>query len=231
MLLLEKKLLGTNGTINVLNTPVVKARQIAEDIFSKNGMVLDEIIPRFDANYVVMQNALGRDTLGVPRIEMPVIMSGQIKGFMQALQRGDIDVKSPFAKGTMYTPLDLNKISGVEWLSLGQADGNIKDDKIKAAMTKRSVGNLKPVQNEIWLDKILNNMIEFGIPTSSSMITKKSIIVSSEGYITDGHHRWATILLANPKIKLSVLYVPLDIKTLLRVGRTYGNSIGNKQRK
>lgn len=230
-LLLEKKLLGKNGKINVLNTPTVKARTIAEEIFEKNGMVLDDVIPNFDRNYAVLQNLLGKHTLGVSRYDMPVIMSGQIKGFMDALKRGEIDVKNPFAKGTMYTPIDLDKNSGVEWLSLGVKDGNIKDDKIKAALTKRAVGNLKPVQNEIWLDKILNNMIEFGVPTRSSLITKKTIIVSKEGYITDGHHRYATVLLADPKIKLSVLYVPLDIKTLLKVGRSYGNALGNKQRR
>jgi hypothetical protein len=37
-------------------------------------------------------------------------------------------------------------------------------------------------------------------------------------------------MLANPPLKLSALYIPLDIKTLLAMGRSYGNAIGNKQK-
>jgi hypothetical protein len=37
-------------------------------------------------------------------------------------------------------------------------------------------------------------------------------------------------MLANPTLKLSALWIPLDIKTLLAMGRSYGNAIGNRQK-
>jgi len=38
-------------------------------------------------------------------------------------------------------------------------------------------------------------------------------------------------ILANPKLKINSLWIPLDIETLILIGRTYGNAIGNEQRK
>ena len=109
-------------------------------------------------------------------------------------------------------------------------DGNPKDDVIKGKWTKFPAKNLKPTQSQIWLEKLVGNIIQFGVPLDGSPITKASVIASQEGYILDGHHRYGQAMLANPPLKLSALYIPLDIKTLLAMGRSYGNAIGNKQK-
>ena len=89
---------------------------------------------------------------------------------------------------------------------------------------------LIPTQSQIWLENIIPNIIKFGIPTDSSSIAKAVIIVSKEGYILDGHHRFGQAIIANPSLKMSSLYIPLKIDLLLAMGRSYGNAVGNAQK-
>ena len=90
---------------------------------------------------------------------------------------------------------------------------------------------LIPTQSQIWLEKIVNNIIESGIPTSNSPVANATIIVSKEGYILDGHHRYGQAMIGNPDLKMRCLKVPIDIKLLLKIGRSYGNAIGREQKR
>ena len=116
------------------------------------------------------------------------------------------------------------------FLHLGMEDGNKTDDKINAKLTKIAGEKLKPTQSEIWLENVIKNIVKFGVPKAGSPVTETTIIVSKDGYILDGHHRFAQVVLANPKLKMSALHVPLDIDTLLKIGRSYGNAVGNNQK-
>jgi hypothetical protein len=216
---------------NVAKVPLKTARAYAEAEFQKNGKKLEDYIPDFDKNYIRLQKAC-KVALDIPRIEMPVIEPQDMKTFTGNLAKGNIDIFSPhvYKSARERFPKDLDTSKGKEWITLGQKDGNPKDDVMKGKWTKMPAIKLKPTQSQIWLEKLVGNIIKFGVPESGSPVTKATVISSKEGYILDGHHRYGQAMLANPPLKLSALWIPLDIKTLLALGRSYGNAIGNQQK-
>jgi hypothetical protein len=217
--------------LNVASVNLAKARDYAESEFNNVDKSLDEIIPEFDKNYMNLQKTC-KSALDIPRIEMPVIEPTDMKKFTRMLGMGMVDIFRPYAKEKFIDrfPKNLDKNQGKEWIKLGRADGNPKDDILKGKRTKIPAKNLKPTQSQIWLEKLVGNIIEYGVPQSGSPITKAPVISSQEGYILDGHHRYGQAMIANPTLKLSALWIPLDINTLLAMGRSYGNAIGNRQK-
>lgn len=210
-------------SLNVGSTSLAKARVFAEGVFQKP---VEEVLPDFDRNYKRLQKAV-KSAPGIPRIQMPVIEPADIKVFQKRLQEGRLDILRPFAKGKFVTMREIDKSDG-EWVDLGFEDGDPKDDAIPAQVKSIAVGKLKPTQNQIWLEKTFGNIAKFGVPRSGSPVLSTTVIVSSDGYILDGHHRYSQAMMADPNLKMKALYVPMPIKTLLEVGKAYGEAIGNK---
>ena len=125
-----------------------------------------------------------------------------------------------------------------QYLYLGLQDGIIQDDVVEASIVRNSIGLLRPTQSEIWFEKLITNIIQFGNPSEKgggafnqrSMIVNKTLAISSDGYILDGHHRFAQIMLVNPSLRVLTLQIGLPIRILLKVATPYGNAIGNDQR-
>ena len=215
-------LLKTAYSLNAGNTPLAKARAYAEKIFK--GPV-EDTLPDFDKNYLRLQKAV-KAAPGIPRIQMPVIEPEDIGLFQKRLTEGRLDILRPFAKGKFIKVKELDQNDG-EWVDLGFEDGEDKDDVIRAQVKSIAVEKLKPTQSQIWLEKTFGNIAKFGAPKSGSRVLSTTVIVSSDGYILDGHHRYSQAMMSDPKLKMKALYVPMPIKTLLEVGREYGEAIGN----
>jgi len=73
-------------------------------------------------------------------------------------------------------------------------------------------------------------MTKFG-PTvgGKTAFGEPDIIVTSDNYILDGHHRWATAWAGHPSNKIKVTVIPLPLKHLFLVLRAYGAAKGNPQ--
>ena len=95
-------------------------------------------------------------------------------------------------------------------------DGDAKDDVVSAKFSKESVGNLKPIQAQIYFDKAIKKMADVGMEGSKAFQTKKEniYIVSSDNRIIDGHHRFLTSVLIDPRLKVNVLKIHMPIKKL-----------------
>ena len=77
--------------------------------------------------------------------------------------------------------------------------------------------------------KLIATIIAFGPPGPGSFPTTKGVaIVSSDGYILDGHHRFGQIYLADPSLPMQALVVPIPHMKLLDITRSYGTARGNK---
>lgn len=221
---------GKNYSLNVAKLSVKKAKEYAENMFSAANKSLYDEIPNFEENYLKLQNSC-KKAIDVPRIEMPVIEPDDMDRFVDDISKGRVDIFKPYAMGSEYFPKDLKGgKEGAEFLQLGTKDAEHKDDVIPAQRKKIMANKLLPTQSQIWLEKLIKNIIKFGVPTQGSPITTATIIVSKEGYILDGHHRYGQAMLTNPTLKLDAIFVPMDIKLLLKVGRSYGNALGNKQK-
>jgi hypothetical protein len=224
------------GTKNVAKLSLDKAVEYTEETWKEKGVKgekdpkIEKVIPNFEDNYLLLQKKLQRAP-NIPRVQMPVIEPTDMEAFAKALKAGHIDIFPPFTKGKFPSVGKswgaMSKEEGEEWLTLGVQDGDPNDDKINASVKKIPSRTLLPTQNEIWLEKLVNGISKFGVPTSSSSITKQTLICSEEHYILDGHHRFAQVMLADPGIGMETLRIGLDIDQLLEVGRGFGAAIGN----
>jgi hypothetical protein len=228
----KKYLTEATKTLNVAVVPLDKAIRYSQDIVSKSkkDMDLNKFLPDFEKNYSRLQK-MYKAALDVKRINMPVIEPDDIKKFEERLNKGQVDIFRPFAlKKAVFPKKFTQKLKGEQWVKLGEKDGNPNDDKVDAKIEKVPAKNLMPIQSQLWLEKLIGSMIKFGRPKQGSPITDTTIIASKEGYILDGHHRHGQAMLYDPDLKMKVLRVPLDVKTLLKMGRSYGTAIGNRQK-
>ena len=216
--------------INIEVAQLSVAKKYAQKEFEKAGKSLEDFIPDFDTNYTNLQIKT-KQALNISRKDMPVIEPIDIKRFQDDLDSGRVDIFKPYAKGVFTAPKNLTKgKKGYEWIKLGTKDGDPNDDVVDGKLTTIPVMKLIPTQGQIWLDKLIKNLVQFGKPKQGSPLTKAVIVTSREGYILDGHHRYGQVMLSNPKLKMRALRMPLDIHTLIKISRSYGNAIGNKQK-
>ncbi len=224
--------------LNVAITDVNTAYEWTLKQFELAGLTMTDYIPHFQENYLSLQEEC-RLAIDIPRIDMPVIDPDELGEFKLKLQRGELDVFTPFAIGDeLCSPEDLIKDTpdAIKFLQLGYEDGLIPDDMVDAKITKTAVGLMRPTQSQIWLDKLVNNIIQWGKPSpqgaydKDSKILTATIAISQEGYILDGHHRYGQVALVNPTLKMQTLYIGVPIRVLIDIARPYGNAIGNEQR-
>ena len=91
---------------------------------------------------------------------------------------------------------------------------SLADDGISVKGEWAHVGELKATQKEIRATKVAG-MARSVVAGTFKKITSP-IIVSRDGYILDGHHRWATLLSLSPDNRMQVHRVDVDIKDLLK---------------
>lgn len=245
----DSVLIPAKYNMNVAKIDAAAARRYAEKLYEQAGADLDADLPNLDRNFELLKGKM-RYALTIKRKDMPVIDPKDIPKFGQRLQTGQIDIFEPWA--------DVSKLYGPEvarrtpelgggkfptwnqmkggtkgriWVTLGKADGSPDDDRIEANIGMVAVKDLRPLQNEIWYDKLIASILKYGPPAPGGfLLTAAIIIVSQEGYILDGHHRFGQAMLTDPNLKIKALQIPLDIKTLLKVGLSYGAAIGRAPR-
>lgn len=83
------------------------------------------------------------------------------------------------------------------------------EKKVGITKTTKKLKKLKPSQNEINQDKVLSML-------SSDMELDNEYIISNDGYMVDGHHRWAADLELDGDKKVDVIVIDLSIKDLLK---------------
>ena len=221
------------GELELAKISIKEAREYGEKAFEKQGQTLDEEIPKFEDNF---KKAKALANLGhSKRKDMPVIDTPDVKLFQKRLEQGYIDVNAPFSKEDKSLskspfPEGLKGKKAKLWLENGlkKHDGDADDDKVKVAIKKVKVGDLKPIQKQIYYDKSMGLTAEAGIESSIDFLQNKSIfIASADYYIIDGHHRFLSGVLIDANMKVDVLVIDMPIKELLPLSLAYGDSIQN----
>ncbi len=93
---------------------------------------------------------------------------------------------------------------------------------VMATQTKKSAGELKPTQSDLNADKVTEmskSIVDGDYPQGTDPI------VSSDGYILDGHHRWAAHREADPDHEFNVRLIDQPIKQLLETVREFPKSM------
>ena len=94
-----------------------------------------------------------------------------------------------------------------------------RDEGVKVSDKWMHVGQLKATQAEINATKVAG-MAKSVVGGKFPNITDP-IIVSRDGYILDGHHRWATLLALSPDNRMQVVQVDAPIKSLLKKAASF----------
>jgi hypothetical protein len=186
-----------------------------------------------------------------PRGDMPVLDPKQFENFVKNLSAGKLDTledyadSAPLGEGVLDMPDfpdDMHTASDQEkayFLQKGLKDKGGANDEDREVSFKQNqeipVGSCYPTQQQIYVDKAIFNMLNFGaIKPGSTAFGSQVISVSAGGdyYILDGHHRWASAMLGSPtnKIKSAIISGMGTLKRALALLRAYGGAIGNAPR-
>lgn len=92
----------------------------------------------------------------------------------------------------------------------------LKGKGIKTEHGEEEVGRLRATQSGVHASKVLDLMK----PELMEHL-QKPVLVSNDGYILDGHHRWAALRAMNPKHKIGTVKVDLPMHELLRHAHSY----------
>ena len=177
------------------------------------------------------------------RSAMPVVEpdGGDFEDLKARLPAGKLDFKEPFSPDEEKFPTGLDTQSPEvqqKFLTKGDRDGKSDDDKsVSLSKAPISVGSSYPTQKQVYLDKCIWNILNFGpTPVGGTAHGKPNLIAIQAGekvnYILDGHHRWSSAWISGGKeasINVQILK-GLDIATGIAALRSYGNARGNKQK-
>lgn len=140
-------------------------------------------------------------------------------------------IKEGEALGTT-EPMKLSQVSkelAKAAISTGPKDSTgAKDEDIVVGKSKGvpfKVSKLKPMQKEVIPDKALSFALGFlrdGNPDLDDM----EAIVSSDGYIMDGHHRWAARTLIDPNASVTTAQIQLPAEELITALNIYSVTKG-----
>lgn len=221
------------GKLEIHVTSVDVAYEYAKKTYAADGRDIDSELPNFKENYKFAKRQAS--TGHTVRKDMPSIATADIKEFQHRLSKGFLDINKPFGKVTdpknpFPEGLSGDKAKLFREAGLKKYDGSETDDVVNVHNGKIEVGKLKPIQKQIYVDKSIPAQAREGVVKSKAYLTGKTFfIVTKDNYIIDGHHRYLSAIILDPKLKVQTLTIDLPLKKLLPLALAYGDAIGNKR--
>jgi hypothetical protein len=77
------------------------------------------------------------------------------------------------------------------------------------------VGDLWPVQSQVYFDKSINNTARFGIPSTKQFLGSKHLYVADGLEILDGHHRWLSGCFIDANMSMKLFKFPCSPREVL----------------
>jgi len=96
---------------------------------------------------------------------------------------------------------------------------DLKGKGVKVEDGVEHVGNIKATQAEINADKV-RGMVE-AIGKREYNPADTPFIISRDGFVLDGHHRWAAMLVLDPDTKMKVQKVDMDAAALVEAANSF----------
>ncbi len=192
--------------LNKFNTDISKVQQMVADAKAKG-----EKAPNINLCDVTVPgtNLYCDDNMGIPRSEMP-----QFKG---TAQPGTKAANMPVdASGEVDTEPVFREM--------------LKEKGIKVTQTEVPADKLKATQSELVGAKVVGMMGALEKDPNHEKITAP-IYVSRDGFVIDGHHRWAAVAAYNAKypekqIPMKVQVLDQDIKDAIPMANKFAEDMG-----
>lgn len=90
---------------------------------------------------------------------------------------------------------------------------------VKSRRARRRAGQLRPSQEEINRERVEDVADDIRYKKLDPNVP---LIVSSDNYVIDGHHRWAAYRVDKPRFKMPVLVVEAPARDVLSIAATWG---------
>jgi len=204
-------------TWNIRDTSVEDAYAYASAKFAEHGKTVEDYYPDFENNYRLLQSRM-EDSLDIPRIDMPVINPDEVDSLVQSINNSELDIyksnKLQTASGKIADRINTLWVAPLR-------------TELRATHTKLPVEDMKPSQSQIWLDKLIEGTLKYGIAKKADL-EKATMISSNDGYILDGHHRYANAMLLYPDMQFDGVRISVNAKELIHILKTYSNALGKK---
>jgi hypothetical protein len=217
---------------------LAKRRRMGSQVLSNHDRLFHESIPEYNleivageggeisesdierARYIATQIRRGIQTaadvcnlsppvcegnLGIPRSQMPQFTEAPLSEMLASDDAGE-RLKARAAievGGDPRNPLSV----------FDQFVERLKSEGVRFTRTQIPVGELKATQREIQAAKTFGMADAF--LRGRFRPQDAEILVSSDGHILDGHHRYASLLTAHPEIKMNVLRVSMPMREFL----------------
>lgn len=202
------------GSPKGVNTMLEKLAKMANDAKAKGKNA-----PNYDLCKVSVAgtNLFCAGNKGIPRIKMPQIGGKVVEGTKAAKL---LDKQNAEAKKAGKEPSD--EVNGGD-----EFQSHLKSLGIKTETKSVPAASLKASQSELVGPKVAGMM-----SNKDYNPAKKPIFVSRDGYVIDGHHRWAATVgrdLADGKagdMNMNVVMVDAPISKVLRIANQWANEFG-----
>lgn len=192
------------GKYEVAQTSIRRAIRYGQDVTNKN---LFSLMPGFKHHFLKAKKQVTK--YGVTkRKDMPVVDDNQVDVFVDRLGKGRIDTEH-------FPPLHFNT---------KQPGPSVKIMKMKIQAKK-----LIPIQQQLYLDKTIPNIVKSGMEKTLNFLRSAQLICSNDYRIIDGHHRWLSAMMIDPNMEIPVVMIDIPINKLLDLTREYGDKIGNRR--
>lgn len=150
--------------------------------------------------------------MGLTRDKMPQIEGEKsVKEMLNATKKDGSPDEEARAKGRAMVQAGADPES--DKTILQHMIDHLADNGVKTSETKIPVGALKATQSEIKAEKTYG-MADAHLKGKFPGIDD-SVVVSKDGHILDGHHRWAALLTIDPGREMKVKVIDMDMKDLL----------------
>ena len=246
--LLQKQFAGSSKNPARIKMPVVDPDKDLGDLESRIAKgALDLKPPYADKKHMDLGGHKAKEADAANRKDKAIKIKARNEALIQKVAQlviekmNNLQEQEPEPSLDQVHPQGLNKMPKQvrsAYLTKGLKDGSSTDDQgVTLTPNVITVGEALPTQSQVYIDKSLWNVLNFGgtAPGAKAFAKKNDIIaIEHEGqaYILDGHHRWSSAFLSGgPTAKLDVnLIKGLDIAPAIAALRAYGNARGNKQK-
>lgn len=149
---------------------------------------------------------------GIPRQEMPQLKGKPAPGTpaskLQADPSGEVSIEKNFVE-------------------------ELKNKGVKLSKKSLDASELKATQNQLVGPKVVGMLSKLEKNPNDPDITAP-IFVSKDGYVLDGHHRWAAMVGLNFKtdkpVRMNVIEVDMSIDDLVKFTNDFADSMGIRQK-
>jgi hypothetical protein len=192
--------------LNQFNTDISKISKMLDDAKAKGEPAPD--INLCDIT-IPGTNLYCDDNKGIPREEMPQFKGKAVEGSraagMETDKDGEVDTEPIFRE-------------------------MLKQKNVKVLQTEVPADKLKATQKDLVGGKVIGMMGALEKDPNHPKITAP-IYVSRDGYVIDGHHRWAAIVAYNAKhpdnpIPMKSTVIDMDIKDAIPMANKFAEDMG-----